>query len=123
VVDAQNKAGASITANPGVKHWVVWGCNDESETGVVTALQNGGVSPDNIIGVGLGAYLTCKDWGSGKTTGNKAALFIDGHAVGAASVDALVNKIRKGTPLPPTTVAKTTMVDATSYKQAGVQCS
>jgi L-arabinose transport system substrate-binding protein len=123
VVDAQNKAGAAITANPGVKHWVVWGCNDESETGVVTALQNGGVSPDSIIGVGLGAYLTCKDWGSGQTTGNKAALFIDGHAVGAASVDALVAKIRKGTPLPPTTVAKTTMVDASNYKQAGVKCS
>jgi L-arabinose transport system substrate-binding protein len=123
VVDAQNKAGAAITANPGVKHWVVWGCNDESETGVVTALQNGGVSADNIIGVGLGAYLTCKDWGAGKPSGNKAALFIDGHAVGAASVDALVAKIRQGKPLPASTVAKTTMVDANNYKQAGVQCS
>jgi L-arabinose transport system substrate-binding protein len=38
-------------------------------------------------------------------------------------VDALVAKIRKGTPLPPSTVAKTTMVDANNYKQAGVQCS
>ena len=36
--DAQDKAGAVITANSGVKHWVVWGCNDENETGVVTAL-------------------------------------------------------------------------------------
>src|SRR6266702_2996955 len=34
VIDAQNKAGAALTANPGVKHWAVWGCNDESETGV-----------------------------------------------------------------------------------------
>jgi L-arabinose transport system substrate-binding protein len=123
VTDAQNKASAVLTSNQNVKHWLVWGCNDENETGVVTALQNGGVSPDSIIGVGLGAYLTCKDWGSGQTTGNKAALFIDGHAVGAASVDALVAKIRKGTPLPPTTVAKTTMVDASNYKQAGVKCS
>ena len=74
--DAQNKAGAVITANAGVKHWVVWGCNDESETGVVTALQNSGVAADDIIGVGLGAYLTCKDWSAGQVTGNKAALFI-----------------------------------------------
>ena len=41
VIDAQNKAGDALTGNPNVKHWVVWGCNDESETGVVTALQNG----------------------------------------------------------------------------------
>lgn len=123
VVDAQNKAGAALSANPGVQHWVVWGCNDESETGVVTALQNSGVSPDDIIGVGLGAYLTCKDWGAGQPSGNKAALFIDGREVGAAAVDALVATIRNGTPLPPTTVAKTTIVDATNYEQAGVQCS
>jgi L-arabinose transport system substrate-binding protein len=123
VVDAQNKTGAAITANPNVKHWVVWGCNDESETGAVTALQTGGVKPANIIGVGLGAYLTCKDWAAGKVTGNKASLFIDGHAVGAAALDALVNRIRDGKALPASTIAKTTMVDAANYKQAGVQCS
>jgi L-arabinose transport system substrate-binding protein len=44
VIDAQNKAAASLTANPNVKHWIVWGCNDESETGVVTALQNAHIS-------------------------------------------------------------------------------
>jgi L-arabinose transport system substrate-binding protein len=123
VVDAQNKTGAVITANQGVKHWVVWGCNDENETGAVTALQNGDFAPADIIGVGLGAYLTCKDWTAKKDSGNKAALFIDGHAVGAAAVDALVAKIRNGTPLPPKTIAKTAMVDATSFVQAGVQCS
>ena len=123
VVDAQNKTGAALTANPGVKHWVVWGCNDESETGAVTALQNSGVAPASIDGVGLGAYLTCKDWKAGKDSGNKAALFIDGRAVGSTAVDALVGKIRDGKALPPTSIAKTTMVDATSYTQAGVQCS
>ncbi|PZS18902.1 MAG: sugar ABC transporter substrate-binding protein [Pseudonocardiales bacterium] len=123
VVDAQNKTGAVITANPNVKHWVVWGCNDESETGAVTALQNGNIPPASIIGVGLGAYLTCKDWAAKKNSGNKAALFIDGRSVGASSVDALVNKIRKGISLPPKTIAKTTMVDATNFTKAGVQCT
>jgi L-arabinose transport system substrate-binding protein len=123
VVDAQNKTGAVITANQNIKHWVAWGCNDESETGAVTALQNGHIAPSDIIGVGLGAYLTCKDWAAKKDSGNKAALFIDGHAVGAAAVDALVAKIRNGTPLPPQTIAKTALVDATSFVQAGVQCT
>jgi len=123
VVDAQNKTGAVMTANPGIKHWVVWGCNDENETGAVTALQNGSVAPANIIGVGLGAYLTCKDWTAKKDSGNKAALFIDGRSVGASAVDALVAKIRNGTALPPKTIAKTTMVDASNFTKAGVQCS
>lgn len=121
--DAQAKAGAILTGNQGVKHWVVWGCNDENQTGVVTALQNGDVPAGDTIGVGLGAYLACKDWKAGQDTGNKAALFIDGREVGAAAVQALVDSLRKGTPLPPSTVAKTTMVDQSNWEQSGLVCT
>jgi len=121
--DAQNKAGAALTGNQGVKHWVVWGCNDENETGVVTALENGGVKAGDIIGVGLGAYLTCKDWKAGQDTGNKASLFIDGHEVGAAAVEAMTKALRTGAALPPSTVAKTTMVDKSTWEQSGLVCT
>lgn len=123
VVGAENQVGAALTANQGVKHWIVWGCNDESETGAVTAMQNAGISPSNIDGVGLGAYLDCKDWQAGKTTGNKASLWISGADVGAHAVEALVAKIRNGTPLPPKTIVPTTIVTAQNWKSAGVVCS
>ncbi len=123
VIDAQNKAGAALTANPGVKHWVVWGCNDESETGVVTALQNSHIAAANIIGVGLGAYLTCKDWKAGVQSGNKAALYIGGADVGAAAVRVLVERLRNGGQLPPKTIAKTTMVDSSNWKSAMAECT
>lgn len=123
VTDALNKAGGVITANQGVKHWVVWGCNDESETGVVTALQNAGVGPSNIIGVGLGAYLTCKDWAAGQETGNKAALYISGYDVGSAAVRVMVDTIRNGVDLPAETIADTHMVDATNWETEGVVCT
>lgn len=123
VIDAQNKAGAALTANPGVKHWVVWGCNDESETGVVTALQNSHISASNIVGVGLGAYLTCKDWKAGVQSGNKAALYIGGADVGASAVRVLVERIRNGGQLPPKTIAKTTMVDSSNWKSTMAECT
>ncbi len=121
--DAENKAGAALTANPGVKHWVVWGCNDENETGVVTALQNDGVAAGDIIGVGIGAYLDCKDWKAGQITGNKAALYINGNDVGASAVDSLVATIRHGVALPPKTIARSTIVDASTWRAAGVACT
>jgi len=121
--DAQNKAGAVITANAGVKHWVVWGCNDENTTGIVTALQNTGITPSNIIGVGLGAYLACKDWAAKQDTGNKAALFISGVEVGKAALTSMVGLVRDGTKLPAQSIAKTAMVDATTWKTAGVVCT
>ena len=123
VIDAQNKAAAALTANPSVKHWIVWGCNDESETGVVMSLQNGHVAASNIIGVGLGAYLDCKDWKAGVQSGNKAALFIGGADVGAAAVKTLVDYLRNGVSLPAKTVANTTMVDASNWQSAMGSCS
>jgi L-arabinose transport system substrate-binding protein len=122
-VDSQDKAAAAITGNPGVKHWVVVGCNDESETGAVTALQNAGLKPADIIGVGLGAYLTCKDWKAGTETGNKAALYISGVDVGKAAVNVLVDKVKNGVALPANTIADTKIVDPTSWQAAGVACT
>ncbi|GGV40601.1 sugar ABC transporter substrate-binding protein [Kitasatospora herbaricolor] len=120
---AQDKVAATITANAGVKHWVVWGCNDENVQGGVTALENAGVSADNIAGVGLGAYLACKDWGSGKPSGMKAALFINGKDVGALAVQTMYDKLKNGKDFPAEAFAPTTMVDASSWQSAGATCS
>jgi L-arabinose transport system substrate-binding protein len=122
-MDAQNRTGAMVTANPSIKHWIVWGCNDESETGAVTALANAGIPAANILGVGLGAYLDCKDWQAGQSTGNKAALFINGRDVGSAAIKVLVAAIRDHTPLPPKTIAKTTIVSPENWKSVMGTCS
>ncbi|MFE0463237.1 substrate-binding domain-containing protein [Kitasatospora sp. NPDC058965] len=119
---AQDKVAATITANPGVKHWVVWGCNDENVQGAVTALQNAGVSPADIDGVGLGAYLACKDWSAGQPSGMKAALFINGSDVGALAVQTMYDKLKNGKDFPAEAFAPTTMVDATTWQSAGVHC-
>ena len=122
-VDAQNKTGAVVTANPNVKHWVAWACNDENLIGVTTALANAGAPAANVIGVGLGAYLTCKDWQAGQTTGNKAALYISGRDVGDAAMRVLVAAIRDHKPLPAKTIAHTTIVGPENWKAVMGSCS
>ncbi|MFJ1796090.1 substrate-binding domain-containing protein [Kitasatospora griseola] len=120
---AQDKIAATVTANPGVKHWVVWGCNDENVQGGVTALENAGIGADNVIGVGLGAYLACKDWGGDKPSGMKAALFINGRDVGALAVQTMYDRLKNGKDFPAEAFAATKMVDATTWKSAGVSCN
>ncbi len=122
-VDAQNRTGAVITANPDVKHWVAWACNDENLVGVTTALANAGAPAANVIGVGLGGYLVCKDWQAGQTTGNKAALYISGRDVGDAAVQVLVASIRDHKPLPAKTIAHTTIVTPDNWKAVMGTCS
>ncbi|MFZ3495751.1 substrate-binding domain-containing protein [Streptomyces sp. 5.8] len=119
---AQDKMAATVTANAGVKNWVVWGCNDENVMGGVTALANAGVGPDHVVGVGLGAYLACKEWQSDKSSGMKAALFINGKDVGALAVQTMYDKLKNGKDFPAEAFAPTTMVDRDSWKSAGLTC-
>ncbi|MFI5803891.1 substrate-binding domain-containing protein [Streptomyces sp. NPDC051561] len=119
---AQDKIAATVTAHPKVTNWVVWGCNDENVMGGVTALQNSGISPDRVIGIGLGAYLACKEWQSDKPSGMKAALFINGKDVGALAVQTMYDKLKNGKDFPQEAFAPTTMVDRTSWKSSGVVC-
>lgn len=108
-------AGPVITANPQVEHWVVYACNDEGVLGAVNALKNAGYDADDVIAVGLGAYEACRPWAAGLETGFKAALYISGVDVGDAAARALINSIETGEPLPPMTVANTTIVDPETY--------
>lgn len=112
---------ATITAHPDIQKWVVWGCNDETVQGAVRALD-AHTDPANVIAVGLGAYLACQDWQANKPSGFKAALFIDGKEVGKDAVTALIAKVKDKKDLPLKTVAKTTMVDPSNWKQAGLVC-
>jgi L-arabinose transport system substrate-binding protein len=113
---ANTAAGPVITAHPDVTKWVVTGCNDESVLGAMNALTAAGVAPADIIGVGLGAYEACRPWAAGQDTGFKAALFISGLDVGAAAAEVLYNNVVNGAEIPPTTVAKTTIVGPDNYK-------
>lgn len=98
---SQSKVEATVTANQGVKHWVVMGCNDENVSGGVKGLNNAGVKGADIIGVGLGAYLACKDWQAGADNGMRAALYIPGDEVGKLAVQAMYDKLKNGTPFTP----------------------
>lgn len=119
---AQDETGAVLSANTSVQNWIVWGCNDENVTGAVTALENSGISPDNIIGVGLGAYLACKPWQAGEATGLDAALFISGAEVGLAAVTSMATALEDGEDLPPESFANTAIVNAENYEDAGLVC-
>ncbi|WP_406003224.1 substrate-binding domain-containing protein [Streptomyces sp. NBC_00829] len=120
---AQDKIAATVTANAKVKNWVVWGCNDENVMGGVTALQNAGIKPANVVGVGLGAYLACKEWQTDKPSGMKAALFINGKDVGALAVQTMYDKLKNGKDFPQEAFAPTTMVDRTGWKSSGLTCN
>lgn len=114
---AQDAAGPVVTAHPDVTHWVVFACNDEGVLGTLNALATQGVAPENVIGVGLGAYEACKFWAADQPSGFKGALFISGLDVGASAAQVLYDNIVNGVDLPESTVAPTTIVGPDTYTE------
>jgi len=115
---ALTAAGPIITANQNVNHWVVYACNDEGVLGTTNALRNAGYEPGDVIAVGLGAYEACRPWAQGIPTAFRAALYISGVSVGEAAAQALAANVDDGTPLPPETIAATTMVTPDNWQDA-----
>jgi L-arabinose transport system substrate-binding protein len=115
-ISAQDAAGPVITANPDVTHWVVFACNDEGVLGTLNALATAGVSPDNIIGVGLGAYEACKLWAADQPSGFRGALFISGLDVGTTAANVLYEAVVNGVTPPAETFAPTTIVNAENFR-------
>jgi L-arabinose transport system substrate-binding protein len=114
---AQDAAGPIITANPDVTNWVVFGCNDEGVLGTLNALATAGVNPDDVIGVGLGAYEACKPWAAEQPTGFKAALFISGLDVGATAATVLNDAVVNGQAPAANSYAPTSIVDPTNFAE------
>lgn len=115
-LSAQDAAGPIITANPDITNWVVFGCNDEGVLGTLNALGTAGVSPDDIIAVGLGAYEACRPWAAGQPSGFKAALFISGLDVGRTAANVLYDAVVKGIEPPANTYAPTSIVNPDNYQ-------
>lgn len=119
---ANTAAATTVTANPQFTRWIVFGCNDEGVQGTIRALEAAGVSADDTIAVGLGAYLACPEWKSGNPTGFKAALYISGIDVGQSGANALLNAAVNGEPLPEKAIARTTMTTPENYEESGLSC-
>ncbi len=115
-LSAQDAAGPIITANPDVTNWIVFGCNDEGVLGTLNALATAGYSPDDIIGVGLGAYEACKFWAAEQPSGFKAGLFISGLDVGNTAANVLYEAVVNGVEPPPNSFAPTSIVDSSNYE-------
>ena len=116
IASARDATGPIVMANPVITDWVVVGCNDEGVLGALDFLDEAGVDPGRIIGVGLGAHEACRAWATGEPTGFKAALFASGLDVGAMAAEVLYGAVSGGSPPPAASYAPTVIVGPNTYR-------
>ena len=71
-------ATVTITKNPKIKHWLIFGINDETVLGGVQALEGRGFRAKDVIGVGInGMALAVSEFKKSSETGFFASILLD----------------------------------------------
>jgi L-arabinose transport system substrate-binding protein len=106
---------ATLTANPGVKHWIFYSCNDDGVLGGVRATENQGLPPEDVIGVGIDGSRSCGLFGEGKPSGFRGSMYIDSAKEGATAVQLLFDSVKSGKPLPETTYVSADLITLDTF--------
>jgi L-arabinose transport system substrate-binding protein len=106
---------ATLTANPGVKHWIFYSCNDDGVLGGVRATENQGIPSEDVIGVGIDGSRSCGLFGEGKPSGFRGSMYIDSAKEGATAVQLLFDSVKNGKPLPETTYVSADLITLDTF--------
>lgn len=115
LAQALTSMNAAITSNPGIKNWLITGCNDDGVAGALRALEGKGVTNENSVGLGMDGALVCSELS--KDNGFYGANYVSFAKNGQLAYQALVDHLTKGTAIPPTTFVPGPLVTRENYKQ------
>lgn len=96
-----NAAQVTLTKNPKIKHWLIFGVNDETVLGGVRATENRGFKAKDVIGVGIGGQGTAEvEFKKASATGFYATVTISPKRHGYETSELMYHWIKDGT-MPP----------------------
>jgi L-arabinose transport system substrate-binding protein len=113
----RDAANIVLTQHAGVKHWLVTGMNDEAVLGAVRAMENRGIRPADVIGIGIGGDTGKTDFEKPQTTGFFASVLISPKRHGQETATMLYLWIKDGVSPPPTTFTSGVLITRENYKR------
>lgn len=117
VSTAFDAANIVLTQHGEVKHWLVFGMNDESVLGGIRALEGRGFSAADTIGVGIGGTTGMVDWKREKPTGFFAAVLISPKRHGYETAELMYHWITTGVAPPATSYTAGILIDRSNYER------
>lgn len=115
ITAASNAANAIITRESTIKKWVAFSSNDDGMMGAVRSLENAGVAPENIIGVGINGTTAAQDFKKDKPTGVFASVLLSPRTHGAQTVEMMAAWIRDGKAPQMETYTAGTVINRANY--------
>src|SRR5690606_23819563 len=97
---ALSATSQTIVGVPQAQRFLIDACNDDGVLGAVRALEQAGVSTDDIIGVGINGQMACEEFKKAEETGLRASIYVDSRVHGATAVRLMHDPLANGTEIP-----------------------
>lgn len=117
ITGALDAANTVATQFPDAKYWVCFSSNDDGMMGAVRALENRGISADNIIGVGINGTTVMEEFKKDKMSGVFASVLLKPRVHGAQTVEMMVDWIKNGTKPELETYTSGTAIDRSNFRE------
>jgi L-arabinose transport system substrate-binding protein len=117
VPGAFDAANVLLTQHAAVKHWLVFGCNDEAVLGTVRALEGRGFGVADVIGIGIGGDTVLTDLHKEKPTGVVGSILCSSRRHGYETATLMYHWIKDGKEPPRTTFTAGTLLTRENFRQ------
>ncbi len=101
---ALSATSQTIVAIPQAQKFLINACNDDGVLGAVRALEQAGITTENIIGVGINGQMACEEFKKKEDTGLRASVYVDSAVHGSTAVRLMHAFVTNGTPIPERTI-------------------
>ncbi len=118
IAGATDAANGVLTRQPGIKHWLVFGNNDEAVIGAVRALEQAKYTHENVIGIGINGSASLEEFKRAEPTGVFGWILLDAKRHGHDTATMLYDWIADGKEPAKETLTTGTLITRDNYVQA-----
>jgi L-arabinose transport system substrate-binding protein len=114
---AFNAVNVLLTQKPGVKHWLVFGMNDNAVLGAVRALEGGGFAPESSIGIGINGTDCIVELEKAKPTSFYGSMLLSAKQHGYKTSEMMYKWIKNGVEPPLDTRTVGVLITRENFRQ------
>lgn len=106
-----------LTKEPGIKHWLVCGINDNAVLGAVRALEGRGYSAEDALGIGIDGVDCIPEFEKGQATSFYGSMLLQTRIHGYKTAEMMYHWIKDGVEPPLETRTGAVLITRDNYKR------
>lgn len=117
IAGATDAANGVLTRQSAIKHWLVFGNNDEAVIGAVRALEQAKFTVDNIIGIGINGSASIEEFKRPEPTGVWGSILLEAKKHGYQTAVMMYDWLAEGKEPEMETYTSGTLITRENYKE------